>query len=237
MRVLALLALLPLAAAQPAEQVWITTTGKPGEMAVSWATQGAGAASEAVAYGPTPALALAATAASSVYSDSMATPIRIHIATLTGLLDNTRYYYAVGGNTTGVRSFTSAPQRPGGKIYAVFADFGVADDYSLPSLLAEAAAGAFDAVVFGGGASARAPPPRPLSPLTPSPRLPFLLHEQTLRTTSRTAAAPTATTFRTPCRPSSRASPCTPSRATTRRCPTTPSPPTRRASRPPARWA
>ena len=152
LRLASLLALAPLAAAAAApEQIWITRTGKPGEMAVSWVTVGAGAAPEGVIFGASPsALDESATATSEVFSEGMAVPIRIHVATLTGLPDNaTQVYYEVGGGST-VYNFTAAPARPGGTVYAIFGDLGLADDYSLDSLLAEAAADAFDAVIFAG---------------------------------------------------------------------------------------
>lgn len=46
-----------------------------------------------------------------------------------------------------VRTFTNEPARAGGKVYAVFADLGLVNDVALTTLVAEAAAGAFDAVV------------------------------------------------------------------------------------------
>ena len=139
------------AAAASPEQLWITLTGKPGEMAVSWVTVGAGASSEAVAFGASPsALDESATATSSVLTEGMAVPIRVHVATLTGLPRNaTRVYYEVGGGST-VHNFTSAPARPGGTVYAIFGDLGLAEDYSLDSLLAEAAADTFDFLIFAG---------------------------------------------------------------------------------------
>ena len=48
-------------------------------------------------------------------------------------------YYTIAGNTT-VYSATYAPQRPGGKVYAIFADFGLVDDYAITTLLADSAA-------------------------------------------------------------------------------------------------
>ena len=46
-----------------------------------------------------------------------------------------------------MRTFVNEPARAGGKVYAVFADLGLANDVALTTLVAEAAAGAFDAVV------------------------------------------------------------------------------------------
>lgn len=132
------------------EQVFITTTGLVGEMAVSWVTQTGAAASEEVFYGLSPsALTASATGASSVLSVEMAVPIRVHIAVMTDLAPNTKYFYQVGGNVT-TFSFINEPSRLGGKTYAVYADLGLASDYALTSLLADAANGAFDAVAHAG---------------------------------------------------------------------------------------
>ena len=137
-------------ASAPAQQVWITLTGKAGEMAVSWVTSSAAAANEIVLFGVEPdSLTLSATGTSAVLTTEMDTPIRIHVAVLTVLPDNATVYYDAGaaGRTL---SFTSSPARPGGFEYAIFGDLGLADDYSLDALLAEAAANAFDAVIFSG---------------------------------------------------------------------------------------
>jgi hypothetical protein len=116
-------------------------------MAVSWVTIGTASTSETVNYGVNKgSLSQAVTGHSSVYSEGMATPIRIHDAVMTNLEPNTVYYYQVQGDST-VRSFTAQPQRPGGKVYAVLADLGYSNAVSLSQLIAEAANGEFDAVI------------------------------------------------------------------------------------------
>ena len=122
------------AAASVPEQVFITATGKAGEMAVSWVTQTAAAADETVLFGASPSsLTQTATGSSEVLSQLMDTPIRIHVATLTGLPDNATVFYAPGGGAGGTFSFVSAPARPGGTEYAIFGDLGLADDFSRES--------------------------------------------------------------------------------------------------------
>lgn len=136
----------------PPSQVLITTTSADGELTVSWTTMGSDETPEFVTYSANARLSKArnATSTSSVFDDSgNVAPRRIHQATLTGLAPNAPVYYTLAGNET-VYSATYAPQRAGGKVYAVFADFGYVDDYALSTLLADSAAGVFDAVVFGG---------------------------------------------------------------------------------------
>jgi hypothetical protein len=111
--------------------VFITTTGTAGEMAVSWVTLGTAAGSETVEYGPSQSLGSTATATSSVFTDGGSVDaMRIHVATLTGLAPATAYYYTVAGDKD-VRSFTSAPQRAGGNVYGVVADFGYTNDVAM----------------------------------------------------------------------------------------------------------
>lgn len=151
MRLFLTYVLAQIAAAAPAvEQVWITGTGLGGEMAVSWATSGAGAAEETVRYGlSSTSLSRSATGTSEVLTDSMTTPLRVHVATLTDLPENTRIFYSPG-DSSDVFNFTAAHRRIGGTVYAIFGDLGLADDYSLDALLAEAATENFDAVIFAG---------------------------------------------------------------------------------------
>ena len=132
------------------EQVLISATGLRGEMSISWATQGATETSEVVSYGTSTALGSNATGASSLLTHSMAVPLRIHVATLTGLQPNTVYYYAPGEWSGAPLSFTAQPSREGGKVYAVFGDLGLEDGYSIASLLSEAESGSFDACIWGG---------------------------------------------------------------------------------------
>ena len=146
-----------------------------------------------------------ATSTSTVFDDSgNVASRRIHLATLTGLPPNEPVFYTLAGNAT-VYSATYAPARPGGKVYAVFADFGLVDDYALSTLLADSAAGVFDAVVFGGDFAydlqvrGRRGQRGYFSPdIGPSCLLP------------RTQTAPSATSSWTASRPSSRRTPSTP---------------------------
>lgn len=144
--------LVSLSAAQGAvEQVFITGTGIEGEMSISWVTSTNAESSENVAYGiASSPLSLTATATSNVLSNLMDIPIRIHVAHMTNLQNNTKYEYQLGDDSATTFSFTNAPARAGGKVYAIYGDLGLKDDYSLSSLLAEAEADAFDAVLACG---------------------------------------------------------------------------------------
>lgn len=126
----------------------------------------------------------------------------MHTATLRDLAPATRYYYALADDAV-VRSFVNEPTpRVGGKVYAVFADLGLANDVALATLVSEAAAGAFDAVVreYASRGASRA---RHIAPCRrarrgthrSSPRLPTRSPQTpaTLRTTLRTSRGPRAT--------------------------------------------
>ena len=138
----------PQSAAATPEQIFITRSGLPGEMVISWATQSAADTNETVLFGTSPsALTSTALGTSAVLTDSMTTPLRIHVATLTDLAPGTTYYYSVGGGAGPTLRFASSTTR---HMYAVFGDLGLADDFSLTTLLAEAKAGVYDAVMFAG---------------------------------------------------------------------------------------
>ena len=79
----------------------------------------------------------------------MDVPIRIHVATLAGLTDDTRYYYAVGGNASDVRAFTAARMMalPSGVFF-----LRPATDGWPPGILERA----LGAAAEGGGAAGRA---------------------------------------------------------------------------------
>jgi hypothetical protein len=83
------------------------------------------------------------------YRTGMATPIMLMDGTMTGLLPNTQYFYTVG-DASYVFNFTNQPVRAGGKVYALLADFGLANDVSLQQLKTEAANNRFDAVIHAG---------------------------------------------------------------------------------------
>lgn len=76
--------------------------------------------------------------------------MRIHTAKMTGLKPNTEYAYQVEGGDKA--SFVAAPERDGGNVYAVLADFGYVNDVALSTLLEDASAGAFDSLIHAGGA-------------------------------------------------------------------------------------
>ena len=109
---------------------------------VSWSTMGASATPEYVLYSSSPNLegARNVSSTSTTFDDSgNVAPRRIHIATLTGLSVSQPVYYALAGNST-IYATTYLPARPGGKVYAVFADFGLADDYALKTLISDSEA-------------------------------------------------------------------------------------------------
>jgi acid phosphatase type 7 len=132
--------------------VLLTTTGAAGEFAVSWVTSTAAETSESVLYGshPNGNGHMEITARSFVFDDDGSISARrIHVARMTGLQPNVDVVYSLGGNATMFKA-TYAPIRPGGKVYAVLADLGLEDNYALPRMLADSAAGLYDAVVIGG---------------------------------------------------------------------------------------
>lgn len=131
------------------KQVHIAFTGKKSEMQVTWSHEGVDACSGSalsVKYGPTTSLGSTAEAKSDYLSSAS---LCTYTATMTGLTgQNAEYHYNVGGSTT--YSFTHNPIRKGGKIYAAFADFGLANDISLDRMLTEASQGQWDAVLHAG---------------------------------------------------------------------------------------
>eukprot|EP01116_Phalansterium_solitarium_P006924 TRINITY_DN19358_c0_g1_i1.p1 TRINITY_DN19358_c0_g1~~TRINITY_DN19358_c0_g1_i1.p1 ORF type:complete len:480 (-),score=165.38 TRINITY_DN19358_c0_g1_i1:262-1611(-) len=159
--------------AQQAEQLHISLTGRPGEMAVDF-----------VAHSPGPNLVFWSTSPSfpmpsvpprhhnsSTDADDSAAPVSsatstwfeynnatlgvtgwMNQALMTGLLPNTTYYYVVGNVTdgfSGLREFINEPADRA-PIYAVLADFGLYNDESLLSLYKDAALRNFDFVIHAG---------------------------------------------------------------------------------------
>jgi len=108
------------------EQTHLSLTGTASSAAVSFVVRGASCPSRSVAYGLQAAnLSAAATAVGRLYAGgASADPLCLYDAELTGLAPNTRYYYQPQGGAQ-TFSFTNAPARPGGNVYALLADFGL----------------------------------------------------------------------------------------------------------------
>ena len=132
-------------------QVHLALTGRPSEMAVSFAVpNGACRGAATVAYGTAPgALTSSASAPAVPFSGGGQTkPLCTYVTTLTGLRNNTVYYYSIEGGET--FSFTNQKDRAGGRVYALLADMGVVNDQAAAQLAYEAANDVYDAVIYGG---------------------------------------------------------------------------------------
>ena len=73
------------------------------------------------------------------YTNQTLGPIGVlHTALMAGLERNTRYWYICGrgDDWSPARSFVSEPQREGGDVYLIMADFGLGNDESLVALYA-----------------------------------------------------------------------------------------------------
>ena len=77
---------------------------------------------------------------------------QMHSAVMRGLAPNTAYWYLCGSGDdwSPARQFVSAPQREGGDVFAVFADFGRDNDESLVALYAATESRAMDYVIHAG---------------------------------------------------------------------------------------
>ena len=132
-------------------QIHISLTGKPTEMAVSFAsTQGSCSGSATVAYGTSPStLSQSASAPAVPFSGgSRTSPLCTYFTTLKGLNNNTDYYYSVAGGET--YKFRNQNARAGGRVYALVADMGVANDQAASQIAYEAANDEWDCIIYGG---------------------------------------------------------------------------------------
>lgn len=132
-------------------QVHISLTGRANEMGVDFVTS-AGSSGLSARFG-TSALSLSsvAPAVSTNFTGNGWTAV-MNAAYMGGLSPNTTYFYQVGSDAEGwsaVFSFVNAPSaRP--HIACVYADFGYGNDVSMPTIIADAAAGGFDIVLHAG---------------------------------------------------------------------------------------
>lgn len=152
---------------QQPEQIHIGLGYDPSEMTVHWTTIQSSRqphyspGDSYVMYGPSPSSLTEVVAGRSfLFSDygSERRNYTMHIATMRGLAPSSRYYYAVGGNSSGWSSpysFKSAPsaatlrgQLP--MTYAVYGDQGDYNAQTLPSLQAAARRGELDMVLHVG---------------------------------------------------------------------------------------
>lgn len=126
-------------------QVHLTLTGIDTEMHVSWTILGACTATSKLVWGTSPSFGQSSDVTGYHFVES---DLCIYDYTITGLGANTQYYYQAGDSAT--FSFTNQPVVTGGKVYALLADFGIANDVSIGQLVAEAAAGNYQAVIHAG---------------------------------------------------------------------------------------
>lgn len=129
-------------------------------MALSIAVpNGACRGSATVAYGTSRgALTSSASARAVPFSGgAQAKPLCTYFTTLTGLA-NTTYYYSIEGGAT--MSFRNQYSRAGGRVYALMADMGVANDQAAAQLAYEAENDVFDAVIYAGDLACHSLPAR-----------------------------------------------------------------------------
>ena len=131
----------------PPPQIHLTPSGAAGSVSVDFVTLSGQPTS--CKYGLDATLANTA-AATSQMVDLNGWKAQMNQAEMTGLTANTDYFYQCGSTADGfskVFNFTHAPVR---QRYAVYADFGLVNDQSLPYLIKDSAAGGFDYVVHAG---------------------------------------------------------------------------------------
>eukprot|EP01116_Phalansterium_solitarium_P013017 TRINITY_DN2984_c0_g3_i1.p1 TRINITY_DN2984_c0_g3~~TRINITY_DN2984_c0_g3_i1.p1 ORF type:complete len:415 (+),score=146.40 TRINITY_DN2984_c0_g3_i1:1586-2830(+) len=138
------------------EQIHLALTGVPGQMVVSWATQQDPNGTATVQYGQSSsALSESMTGESFPFVDGGSENRTIYIfnVKLVGLAAATRYFYRVGDGAktwSDVYNFTTLPSGQPTVEMAVFGDMGVENAQSMPLLLKEAAAGAYDVILHVG---------------------------------------------------------------------------------------
>jgi hypothetical protein len=136
-----------LGAAQVPEQLHLSLTGKPGQMAIDFV---AFAGAQSVVFsGPSSApVTVAANCTQqtlNTFSAFWCTAVMQPLAT-----SNTVYTYKAGSDASGWTSpfsFASAPPNP---VFAVLADYGLGNDESEAQLIADGKNGAFDMVIHAG---------------------------------------------------------------------------------------
>jgi hypothetical protein len=139
----------PAPGARAVEQVHISLTGVASEMHVSFVSNASCSSQVGVSFGDSPALGERAMARGALMTSGMDSPICIFSATMTGLAAGATHYYRIDGDNR-TFDFPVAPVRPGGNVYLVMADYGTENDVSQAKLIAEAEAGAWDAIIYSG---------------------------------------------------------------------------------------
>lgn len=130
-------------------QIHLSLTGVVGEMMVDYVKTGV-ASCDTIAYWGLSSTSMPSSSngTARVFGDRT-----LHTVKLSGLQRDKTWYYRVGDDKCGwsdVHSFSYMPQREGGAIYAVYADFGFENAVSMPTLLSESSAGAFDYIIHAG---------------------------------------------------------------------------------------
>lgn len=139
----AALALFSVAYAQ--EQAHLSLTGSTTSMALDFVVANPDATNIKVTFGPSSLATVdCQTQTLNTYKAQWCT------ALMSGLQANTMYSYTISSSDkTFTSNFTNQPSaRP--PIFAVYADFGVANDLSLSSLLSLSSSGGFDYVIHAG---------------------------------------------------------------------------------------
>ena len=181
-------------------QIHIAYTGRPNEFSVDF-VGGAGATRTLTSFDRTNWTAAPATS----FSHPTIGYMSQGLLSFPGARSEQPTYYMVGDGSANSSIFTVVPNITRPEVFAVYADFGFANDVCLNDLIASAANGTFDAVLHAGTVngtdahaslallSAHSPPPA--APPPPTPLLSLLVHQVTWPTTWRTQGALWGTTL------------------------------------------
>ncbi len=126
-------------------------TGRPHEMGVDFVTS-AGSSGLTCRYGlNASSLPLSSTVTSAPFSGN-GWKATMNYCFLTGLKVDTTYFYQVGNEAEGFSAIISFVNEQASRepIACVYADFGIANDVSLATIIKDADAGGFDFVLHGG---------------------------------------------------------------------------------------
>jgi len=145
---LALFLTLALTNAAPS-QVHITLSGKVGEIYVTYSTPGSIADSN-VQYGlSNTTLSTTVVGTQTKFTDDSYVAY-IHDVLLTGLADNTRYYYRVGSNSDAWSKVFTFKTKTKNITYAIYGDLGYVNDNAIAQLTAEVEDGVYDQILHVG---------------------------------------------------------------------------------------
>jgi len=128
------------------EQIHLSYTGVPGELAVDFvASAGGGAA----AYTSVDKIAWKSVAATQFHAPTIGYMSQALLDYKGIQAGSPAYYYVTGGSeNSSIFEVTPVVARP--EVFAVYGDFGLANDICMDDLIAEAAKGSFDSVLHVG---------------------------------------------------------------------------------------